>query len=78
MKWLSKIFKLPIILTIGMLKILFFYIGPGVGLSALGAILAVIGGVAATCFGLIWYPLKRLLGKKKESQEPDPIPDEEE
>jgi len=78
MKWLLKLFKLPVLIIIGLIKISFAYIGPGVGLSALGALLAVIGGVAATIFGLLWYPIKRFLGKRKKTQEPDPVPDEEE
>jgi len=41
-------------------------------------LLAVIGGVAATIFGLLWYPIKRFLGKRKKTQAPDPTSDEEE
>jgi len=53
------------------------YIGPGTGLSAIGAILAVVAGIAVAIFGFFWYPIKRLLGKGKETQEPEPILDEE-
>jgi hypothetical protein len=41
------------------------YVGPGAGLSAIGAFLALIVGVILAFFGFIWYPLKRLLGKGK-------------
>lgn len=78
MKQIFKLFKLPVLIIVALIKISFAYIGPGVGLSALGALLAVIGGVAATIFGLLWYPIKRFLKKKKGTQEPDPISDEEE
>lgn len=53
------------------------YIGPGTGLSAIGAVLAVIAGVAVTIFGFFWYPIKRLLGKGKKNQEPEPDTDKE-
>ena len=37
------------------------YLGPGSGLSAIGAVLAVFGAVAFAIVGLIWYPFKRLI-----------------
>lgn len=42
------------------------YIGPGAGLSALGAFLAVVFGVIIAVGGFVWYPLKRLFRKIKE------------
>jgi hypothetical protein len=43
------------------------YIGPGTGLSAIGALIAVVVAVIVTLFGFVWYPVKRLLRKKKPS-----------
>ena len=40
------------------------YVGPGVGLSAIGAFLALIMGVILAFFGFIWYPVKVLLRKR--------------
>ena len=37
------------------------YVGPGSGLSAIGALLAMIGAIGFAILGLIWYPFKRLL-----------------
>ena len=37
------------------------YVGPGSGLSALGALLAVVAAVFLTIVGFVWYPLKRFL-----------------
>jgi hypothetical protein len=37
------------------------YIGPGTGLTALGALLSVVGMIFFTLVGLVWYPLKRLI-----------------
>ena len=36
------------------------YVGPGVGLTALGTITAVLTGMLALVAGFVWYPLKRL------------------
>jgi hypothetical protein len=46
------------------------YIGPGAGLSAIGAFIAVVFGVIIALFGFVWYPLKRLFRmlKAKKSQ----------
>lgn len=37
------------------------YIGPGSGLSATGAILALVAGILFAIFGFLWYPIKRIL-----------------
>ncbi|VEP15143.1 hypothetical protein H1P_310044 [Hyella patelloides LEGE 07179] len=44
------------------------YVGPGAGIAALGALLAIIAGVIAAIFGFLWYPIKRLLQKRKQSK----------
>ena len=41
------------------------YIGPGSGLSAIGAFFALLAATIAALFGFLWYPIKRLLRKKK-------------
>ena len=43
----------------------FAYLGPGAGLSAIGAFLALIIGIIVAFFGFIWYPLKRFLRQGK-------------
>lgn len=42
------------------------YIGPGAGLTAIGAALALVGAVLLGIVGFFWYPLKRLLRGKNE------------
>jgi hypothetical protein len=37
------------------------YVGPGAGLTAIGAALAFLGAVVMALVGFVWYPLKRLL-----------------
>ena len=41
----------------------FAYLGPGAGLSALGAFLALLLGVILAFVGFVWYPVKRFLRK---------------
>ena len=65
---------LKLTLTLMMLLILpqaaLAYVGPGSGLSAIGALLALVAGIIVALFGFLWYPLKRMF-KKKQSTELD-------
>ncbi len=45
----------------------FAYIGPGAGLSAIGSVLAVLGAVLLMILGFVWYPVKRLLARKRQN-----------
>lgn len=36
------------------------YVGPGVGLGAIGAFLAMVFAVLLAIVGIVWYPLKRM------------------
>ena len=47
----------------------FAYIGPGGGLSVLGTAIALIGGILLAIVGFVWYPVKRMLRKKKPAPE---------
>lgn len=42
----------------------FAYIGPGLGLGFIGVLVGVAAAVVLTLFGIVYYPLKRLFGKK--------------
>jgi len=44
------------------------YVGPGLGLGAIGAILGVVLSVLLAVFAIVWYPVKRLLGLDKRKQ----------
>jgi len=46
------------------------YIGPGAGISAIGAALALIAAVFFAIVGFVWYPVKRLLRKRKAAADP--------
>ena len=47
----------------------FAYLGPGVGGSVIAATIGIIVAIFAALFGLIWFPVKRLLKKRKEKKE---------
>ena len=47
----------------------FAYLGPGVGGGVIAATIGVIVAIFAALFGLIWFPVKRLLKKRKEKKE---------
>ena len=44
------------------------YVGPGLGLGVLGALFGAILTVLLAVFGVFWYPIKRLLKKKKKNE----------
>ena len=55
----------------------FAYVGPGAGLSAIGTVLALIGGIFLAIAGFVWYPIKRLLKKRRQPKETETVdPDE--
>ena len=41
------------------------YIGPGMGGGVIAAVLGVIGAVLLALFGIIYYPVKRMLKNRK-------------
>ena len=47
----------------------FAYLGPGVGGGIIAASVGILIAIIATIFGIIWFPLKRFLKKRKEKKE---------
>lgn len=41
------------------------YVGPGAGLSVLGALFALLAAIALAVVGFVWYPVKRLLLRRR-------------
>ena len=41
------------------------YVGPGLGAGAIGMILGVIASIGLAVFAIFWYPIKRLLKKRR-------------
>lgn len=48
------------------------YIGPGVGVGAIGAALGVVGAIFLAMFAVIYYPIKRLLKGMKAARSKSP------
>lgn len=60
-----KLLKLiPCVILTAAPNLLHAYVGPGVGLSAIGSVLAFIGAVFLLIVGFLWYPIKRLLKRR--------------
>jgi O-antigen/teichoic acid export membrane protein len=47
----------------------FAYVGPGLGLGAIGAILGTIFALLLGLIGILWYPIKRMINKFKAGKE---------
>ena len=47
------------------------YVGPGAGLTVIGTIFALLSAVGLAIVGFVWYPVKRLLARRR-SAAPDP------
>ena len=43
----------------------FAYIGPGMGGGVIAAVLGVIGAILLALFGILYYPIKRMLKNRK-------------
>jgi len=69
-KMSCKIIISFILLTTCLPQTVFAYVGPGTGISAIGSFLALLAGIIVAILGFLWYPIKRLFGKKK-PQEPN-------
>ncbi len=41
------------------------YIGPGAGVTVIGAVLGILATIAVVVFSLLWYPVRRLRAKRK-------------
>lgn len=53
------------------------YIGPGAGLTVIGSLLAFLGLVFLAIVGFLWYPIKRLLIRRKQSAPVGTVPREQ-
>jgi hypothetical protein len=47
------------------------YIGPGAGLGAIGTAIALLVALILLIVGFVWYPVKRLLRRRKTENVPN-------
>lgn len=47
----------------------FAYLGPGIAGGTLAATIGIIVAIFVGLFGLIWFPIKRILNKRKKNKE---------
>jgi len=68
-------FKLILITILFFFKLThsFAYIGPGMGGGVIAATLGIIVAIFAGIFGLIWFPVKRLIKNRKEKKKQNKI-----
>ena len=45
------------------------YLGPGVGFGILAATVGIVVAIFAALFGILWYPIKKIIKKRKEKKE---------
>lgn len=48
----------------------FAYVGPGSGVTVIGAAIALVGGAFLAIVGFVWYPVKRLLRSRRRAEQP--------
>ena len=54
-----------IIVLLSISSPVFAYIGPGMGGGVFAAVLGVVGAILLALFGILYYPIKRMLKNKK-------------
>ena len=54
-----------IIVLLSISSPVFAYIGPGMGGGVIAGILGVVGAILLALFGILYYPIKRMLKNRK-------------
>ena len=60
---MNKINLIIVLLSIS--NPVFAYLGPGMGGGVIAGVLGVIGAVLLAIFGILYYPIKRMLKNRK-------------
>ena len=56
------------VLALAMPAVALAYVGPGLGMGAIAAFFGAVLAVLLAIVGVVWYPIKRLLGKRKAAE----------
>ena len=54
-----------VIVLLSISNSVFAYIGPGMGGGIIAAVLGVVGALLLALFGILYYPIKRMLKNRK-------------
>jgi|TARA_B100001057_G_C22780192_1_gene923322 hypothetical protein len=65
---LNQIFIISFLLML-MTTSSFAYLGPGIGGGIIAITLGILFALVAFLFGILWFPLKRLINKYKKNKE---------
>ncbi len=57
-----------LVLFIVLSQNLMAYVGPGTGISVIGAFIAILVSIIIAIFGFVWYPIKRIIRKLKNKE----------
>ncbi|MGI0014205.1 MAG: hypothetical protein ACREBU_12305 [Nitrososphaera sp.] len=74
---LTSLFLYSLLLSLLTAEPALAYVGPGAGLTVIGSILAFLGLIFLAIFGFLWYPIKRLITKRKKSASVGTVPREQ-
>lgn len=47
------------------------YLGPGMGTGLIATLIGIVGAILLLIISIVYYPIKRLLNKKKENRDED-------
>lgn len=76
---MSILFRSSIVVLVVGMALLFVpeaasaYVGPGGIVSGVGALLAAVAAIAASVFGFVWFPLKRLVKALRRRRPDEPV-----
>tara|TARA_B100001057_G_scaffold496883_2_gene599546 strand:- start:615 stop:839 length:225 start_codon:yes stop_codon:yes gene_type:complete len=62
---MSKITIITLLVLFSLSSTAYAYIGPGMGGGIILATIGIVIAIFAAIFGIIWFPIKRLIQKRK-------------
>tara|TARA_Y100001935_G_C17082242_1_gene396914 strand:+ start:458 stop:682 length:225 start_codon:yes stop_codon:yes gene_type:complete len=66
---MSKITIITLLVLFSLSSTAYAYIGPGMGGGIILATIGIVIAIFAAIFGIIWFPIKRLIQKRKEKKQ---------
>ena len=66
---MSKITIITLLVLFSLSSTAYAYIGPGMGGGIILATIGIVIAIFAAIFGIIWFPIKRLIKKRKEKKQ---------